>query len=202
MSIEESVQVAYNEIATSFDNTRYRPWTCVEGFFSKVPTGSNIGDIGCGNGKNMFRNDCQMYGCDFCDNLVKICNHKGLNVVFGNILSIPYPDKFFDYVVCIAVLHHLSTIEKRQTAIHELKRITKPHGKILILVWAFEQDADSKRSFTEQDVYVPWKDKARNILAMRYYHLFTLQEFKDLMIGESCEFFYEKSNWGCVLTRH
>ncbi len=38
-------------------------------------------------------------------------------------------------------------------AIKELARITRKGGKILIYVWAFEQDG---RKFTQQDVLVPW----------------------------------------------
>ncbi len=40
----------------------------------------------------------------------------------------------------VAVLHHLSTIERRQKAISELIRVTKPGGKIFIEVWAKEQN--------------------------------------------------------------
>ena len=41
----------------------------------------------------------------------------------------------------------------RIQAIRELTRITRIGGKILIYVWAFEQDG---RKFTQQDVLVPW----------------------------------------------
>ena len=69
MSIEEiNVKQIYDKIANEFDNTRYRPWTCVENFLDSIPPNSNIGDIGCGNGKNMlYRKDCNNYGCDFSE---------------------------------------------------------------------------------------------------------------------------------------
>ena len=59
MSIEDKfVKNVYNQIAHQFDNTRYRPWTCVEKFLDKIPINSTIGDIGCLNGKNMmYRKD-------------------------------------------------------------------------------------------------------------------------------------------------
>lgn len=41
----------------------------------------------------------------------------------------------------------------RIQAIKELARITRKGGKILIYVWAFEQDG---KKFTQQDVLVPW----------------------------------------------
>ena len=138
MSIEDlNVKDVYNKIANEFNNTRYRPWTCVENFLDNIPKNSIIGDIGCGNGKNMlYRKDCTNIGCDFSENLVKICLEKNLNVISGDILNIPFKDNTFDYTICIAVIHHLSTNEKRKNAISELLRVTKPNGKILILVWA------------------------------------------------------------------
>ena len=59
MSIEElHVKNVYDQIANEFSHTRYRPWSCVEKFMDDIPSNSIIGDIGCGNGKNMvYRNE-------------------------------------------------------------------------------------------------------------------------------------------------
>ena len=73
--------------------------------------------------------------------------------------------------ICIAVIHHLSTAARRLAAIKELARIIRPGGRILISVWALEQDfgktgkkndqvgkttrTDSKTSFTPKDVEEP-----------------------------------------------
>jgi len=203
MSIEDIyVKNVYNEIYNEFDTTRYRPWTCVEDFLDQVPKNSMIGDIGCGNGKNMFyRKDCINLGCDFSENLVKLCNEKSLQVIQGNILNVPFQDNLFNHTLCIAVLHHLSTIEMRKQAIQELIRITKLNGKILILVWAFEQEQSSRRKFTKQANLIDWKDKKGNILGKRYYYVFKKNELESL-IPENIQIeksFYEKSNWGVIL---
>ena len=204
MSIEEMyVKNVYNKIASEFDTTRYRPWTCVEEFLNTIPKGSIIGDIGCGNGKNMlYRKDCLNYGCDFSESLVNICLQKNLNVICGDILNIPYKNDSFDYTICIAVLHHLSTIEKRKKAIEELERVTKKGGKILVLVWAFEQEEDSRRKFTTQENFVDWRDKQKNLLGKRYYYVFQKNELESLVDEKKVEKgFYEKGNWGIVFKR-
>ena len=67
-----------------------------------------------------YREDCENYGCDFSQGLVDICKSQGLNVIYGDVLDIPYEDETFDYTICIAVIHHLSTGEKRQKAIKKL----------------------------------------------------------------------------------
>ncbi len=204
MSIEEIyVKDVYNSIASSFDNTRYRPWTCVEEFLDTIPKDSIIGDIGCGNGKNMlYKDDCLNYGCDFSESLVNICLQKGLNVICGDILNIPYKTESFDYTICIAVIHHLSTVEKRKKAIEELERVTKKGGKILVLVWAFEQEDDSRRKFTIQDNFVDWRDKQQNLLGKRYYYVFQKNELESLVDEKKVEkSFYEKGNWGIILRK-
>ena len=205
MSIEEiNVKDVYNKIAKEFSNTRYRPWTCVESFLDNVESGSKIGDIGCGNGKNMkYRVDCENYGCDFSEELVKICKGDGLDVVYGDILSVPFEDKQFDYTICIAVIHHLSTPEKRKKAIDEVIRVTKNGGKILLLVWALEQPEDSRRKFEKQDNMVTWKSKKGDLMGERYYYVFKKDELENL-INDSVtivESFYELGNWGVTLEK-
>ena len=205
MSIETIyVKNVYDTIATHFDNTRYRPWTCVENFLDTVPQGSSIGDIGCGNGKNMlYKKDCLNYGCDFSNQLVNICVKKNLNVIYGDVLNIPYRTESFDYTICIAVIHHLSTVEKRVKAIKELQRVTKKGGKILILVWAFEQETNSKRHFKRQDNFVDWKDKQQNLLGKRYYYVFKKNELESLVDKKKIEkSFYEKGNWGIIINNN
>ena len=60
--------------------------------------GSRVGDIGCGNGKNMqLRTDeLTYYGVDISEVMVNICQARGYNVVQGNILQIPFADDKFD----------------------------------------------------------------------------------------------------------
>ena len=52
----------------------------------------------------------------------------------------------FDACISIAVIHHLSTKERRENAIRELLRIVKPNGLVLIYVWAQEQSKDAQSS--------------------------------------------------------
>jgi len=47
-----------------------------------------------------------------------------------NIESIPYPDDYFDYIICSHVLGHVSNEQK---AIEELFRVLKTNGKALIM---------------------------------------------------------------------
>ena len=205
MSIEEkNVKSIYNKIAKEFSDTRYRPWSCVESFLDKIQSGCKLGDIGCGNGKNMkYRKDCENFGCDFSEELVSICKSDGLNVIYGDVLDIPFETDSFHYTICIAVIHHLSTVEKRKKAINEIMRVTKKGGKALILVWALEQPEKSRRKFTKQDNMVSWKDKRGNLLGERYYYVFKKDELESLVDKEFTisKSFYELGNWGIILEK-
>ena len=50
----------------------------------------------------------------------------------------------FDGCICIAVIHHMSTEQRRLEALHELVRITRVGGLVLVYVWALEQEADEE----------------------------------------------------------
>lgn len=113
----------------------------------------------------------------------------GNEVAVADGLALPYRLGAFDFVICIAVVHHLSTKERRVEAIGELlsrlrpshattssepsgaKHVeTKTHGGEgtskatgLVFVWALEQ-ASSRRGWDEgsdQDTLVPWVMRAK-----------------------------------------
>ncbi|KAI3381162.1 hypothetical protein SNEBB_009537 [Seison nebaliae] len=88
------------------------------------------------------------------NSLVDYSSYRSVNsVVMADTLTLPFRDKVFDGIICIGVLHHLSTEERRQQAIRELLRVLKEDGgTLLIYVWAFEQ---THRNFTNQDVLIP-----------------------------------------------
>lgn len=55
-------------------------------------------------------------------------------------LRLPYRSASCDAAISIAVLHHLSSDARRRQAIRELLRIVKSGDRILITVWAREQE--------------------------------------------------------------
>jgi len=85
-------------------------------------------------------------GCDRSTGLVEICRSKGFQIVLANCLQLPYKSDSLDAVLCIAVIHHLSTNERRKQAVSEIMRVLRPTGKALIYVWAKEQNRDSVKS--------------------------------------------------------
>lgn len=162
---EEYVRKVYDSIAKQWHGTRYKPWPKVAKFIERQPKGSLFADIGCGNGKNWAACTelCGGYsiGSDFSMELLKICNGLGQETHGADALHLPYRDEVFDAILSIAVLHHISSRERRMRLMSEALRVLRPGGQALFYAWAFEQELNSVSGhiFEEQDVLVPWHVK-------------------------------------------
>eukprot|EP00850_Spirogloea_muscicola_P015520 SM000119S25663 [mRNA] locus=s119:306434:309879:+ [translate_table: standard] len=135
------VHQVYDAIAPHFSATRFSKWPKVASFLHALPTGSLVADVGCGNGKYLgLSPSCFFIGCDISLPLLNICAKHGAEVLVSDAVRIPYRAAFFEAAVSIAVLHHLSSEQRRRRAIEELVRIVQPGCKVLITVWAAEQE--------------------------------------------------------------
>lgn len=85
-------------------------------------------------------------GCDRSSGLMDICCKRGFEILLCDCLYLPYKNNSIDVVISIAVIHHLTTRERRKRAISEMIRVLRPNGKCLIYVWAKEQCKDSTQS--------------------------------------------------------
>jgi tRNA (uracil-5-)-methyltransferase TRM9 len=59
-------------------------------------------------------------------------SHQPHAVAVADILSLPHPLATFDFAISIAVIHHLSTSERRSEAIASILAHLKPGGKALV----------------------------------------------------------------------
>ena len=202
-----NVRTTYNNIANHFSDTRFKVWFCTREFLNSIPSNSFGLEIGCGNGKNMvYRKDISMKGIDICDKFVDICKKKNLDVIQGDMSSLPYDNESFDFVMSIAVLHHLDSQEKRVKAVDEMFRVCKKGGKIFVLVWAFEQEESSKRKFKSKDEMVSWFSREDGNTYYRYYHLYSKDELENEFSKTENKFdtnksFYEMGNWGLIIEK-
>lgn len=204
------VKDVYNKISLHFDKTRYKTWPKIQEFTDSFTPQSLIADVGCGNGRNCnLRDDCQYHGYDNCEGFVNICNARSLKCKLSSITNIDCETNLYDYTMCIAVIHHLKTEERRKKSIQELIRITKPNGNIMIYVWAKEQKKFKDKVGNDQ--MVPWNLKKKykteeNDIFYRYYHLFDKGELEKLVELSSnnveiIENGYQKDNYYVILRK-
>ena len=143
------VKEVYEEIAPHFSNTRSYKWSWVIDFLDSLKTDSIVYDLGCGNGRNMDHGSLKFIGIDNCESFVSICKNKNLSVINSNITKIPLNNNSADAIICIAVFHHLSSVENRVQSLLEMKRLVKPGGKILISTWSINQPQKTRRTFNK-----------------------------------------------------
>jgi ubiquinone/menaquinone biosynthesis C-methylase UbiE len=149
----------YQIHAQDFSKSRFRIWPDVKELLDSLLPYSTVLDIGCGNGKNMlYRRDLNMTGLEYSEALCEICINRGLNVVQGDALSLPFKDNTFDAIIMIAVIHHIQP-DEHYKVLNEIQRVLKPGGQALITNWAVEQPPDSRRTFTRGLNMVEWKGK-------------------------------------------
>lgn len=210
----------------------YKPWPIIENFLKTQTPGSVGVDIGCGNGKYLAVNpNIFIVGSDRSHNLTTIARgRKQHDAVVADALATPHRINDADFAISIAVVHHLSTPERRRDAVREILATIKPgSGKALIYVWALEQKS-SRRGWDvgdEQDVMVPWVMKAtqqqkpkdsssqheevstgdapaEDRTFHRYYHLYRKGELEadiEAAGGVILEAGYEKDNWWAIASR-
>ncbi|GKT57367.1 hypothetical protein ColTof3_04706 [Colletotrichum tofieldiae] len=202
------VHTVYEAIAPHFSSTRYKPWPLVASFLLSLPPGSVGLDAGCGNGKYIGVNPA----------LYIIASDRSANlnqVVVADSLALPYRGSAFDFAISIAVIHHMSTRERRRAAVAALLGALRPGtGKALVMVWALEQGG-SRRGWdagAAQDQLVSWVTKgkreqdrpARDETFQRYYHLYREGELEEDVAaagGRVLDRGYERDNWWAVFCR-
>ena len=128
-------------------------------------------------------------------------------------VRLPYRDNCFDKIMCIAMLHHISSLERRKEIVKECLRILKPGGVGIFTVWAYEQESNG-RKISEQDTMITWhlqerfdnkeeskcfvrhNEKEKTNIYERYCHMFKKGELNELMTGvKIVNEYYQKSNW-------
>ena|SRR3989344_2269491 len=162
----ESQQQVWNMIAESWTHFRNKPLKELENLDWKK---GKILDLGCGNCRNLlaFKNlDC--YGIDFSENMLiearKFTKKHSFKVKLkqASIEKIPFDNTYFDYVLAVAVLHHLKNPE---TSVKEIYRVLKPGGEAFITVW---NKLQIRFLFKKKELPIPWKQKDE--ILYRYYN--------------------------------
>lgn len=205
------VHRTYDEIAEHFSATRYGCWPRVVEFLQSLPNGALLIDVGCGNGKylSVDQNRIVSIGTDRSYNLLKICQQRNFETFFDDCLNVDRTLRhgLFDAAICIAVIHHLASEERRLQALLSLVNLLSVGGRALVYVWAFEQRLHGKASkylkesnnsnvvssnpeplsvhrnrseFKQQDLFVPFT-KGGDSTELRFYHVFREGELKLLI---------------------
>ncbi|MFQ5729892.1 MAG: class I SAM-dependent methyltransferase [Waddliaceae bacterium] len=92
-------------------------------------------DVGCGTGRNlpMFLEKCHcVRGVDYTPGMLKyamgsVADNPKVDLMIGDVRSLPFVDDTFDLVGCFKALPHVSNVE---SALRELVRVTRKGGTV------------------------------------------------------------------------
>jgi len=147
-------------------------------------------NIGCAHGPDFlpFTQGFDLWGIDFSAGMLKQAQRYSgkfniyVKLICADMLSLPFPDNTFDWVISVASYHHIKDKNNRVIAFSELKRVLKPGGEAFLTVWNRGQPRFWLK-YPEQEI--PWRLRGKPVY--RYYHLFSYSELKRLLASVGFE---------------
>lgn len=195
----------YNQIASEYSESRKKTfsycWKELLEIIKKIKPNSKILDVGCGSGKllkDFSEKEVEYLGVDNSFAMVKEAqkNYPNHRFVVGDVLELNnLPEINFDYVFCVATLHHLPGVNLRIQALKQMKNKIKQDGKIVITVWNLWSQKKfrkliwkflilkfiKKNKMDFGDILFDWKSNQGEFVSKRYYHAFTKRELKKII---------------------
>jgi len=194
----------YRKISSRYSVLKKKPWKDFQSYISylktkfQLPSSGILIDIGSGNGRNLelFKDqDLQMVASDLSlellQTMIPLPSHK-IYIANNDMRFLPIKHNSADFVICIATIHHLENEKEVIKALEEIASILKQNGLIILSCWRrWKPDTIHKmlldlvrlpykklvqKSWRHGDIFLPWLNEKREIIAKRYYHLFTKKE--------------------------
>ncbi len=183
---------AYNKIADDFLLKREYRIDELKFLRKFLKKRDRVLDVGCGWGRLIVAFEgikINYTGVDQSSASLKIAKKKFHGVTFkkAQMTKLPFEDRKFDKVFCIATFHHLLDSESMLKALGEMRRVLKNGGQVIMTNWNLRGDWRKKKinsgdylDIGDNNFEVPWKNNTGEIMAKRYYHAFSPLELRKL----------------------
>ncbi|MHA1953145.1 MAG: class I SAM-dependent methyltransferase [Candidatus Heimdallarchaeaceae archaeon] len=204
-----SLMEEYRKITPKYIEVKSKPWRDFQQYLINIgkqyslPCDGILVDIGTGNGRNLelfkdqewhfFASDLSL---DLLKNLVELPVQK-LHILNNDMRRIPIRKNTADLILCIATAHHLENKVETIEALRNISIILKPKGYIILSFWrrwkpdtlkkmifdmiAFPIKKIYNNNWRHGDIFLPWYNKDKQVVARRYYHLFTRRELLGIL---------------------
>lgn len=100
--------------------------------------GMKVLDVGCGTGSHLLlykQSGCEVFGLDCSSAMLRVAREKlgpEASLHLGDAARSPFPDAAFDLVCSTLTLHEMAPAS-RTAVLKEMKRITRPDGRLLLV---------------------------------------------------------------------
>jgi len=178
--MELTQEEVWDEIAGKWNEYKIIPADKVVEFLKDKK--GKILDLGCGSGRNFVKNKGIIYGTDFSEEMLRYARSRAeklkvkvrLKKMKNEIL--PFKNNFFDYGICVAVLHCIDSEKKRQKTLKELFRVLKKNGEVLIMVWSKKHRVLKNKP---KECFIGWTIQEKKY--PRYTYIYSKKELEKLL---------------------
>jgi ubiquinone/menaquinone biosynthesis C-methylase UbiE len=195
---------AYRKISPRYSNLKKNPWKDFQNYLESIskrfslPETGILLDVGSGNARNLLLFESQQWqhiASDISYELLKssiILKNNSLNLLNNNAKSIPIKANSIDLTLCIATIHHFRDKEEVKLVLRNISRISKKGSYLVISCWKKWKKGTRKQMVLDLilylpkklknkfwrhgDIYLPWYNEKKELIAERYYHLFSKKE--------------------------
>ena len=207
---DEELIEAYSKISPKYSRLKTRPWKDFQQYLSfvrqkfQIPTSGIMLDIGTGNCRNLLLFEDQEWEhiasditFELLNNSVSLSNNV-VHLVNNDMKVLSLRKNSVDFAICIASLHHLRSNAEVVRVLSNIKEILQNEKLLIISCWRRWKKGTRKKmikdllfylfkkfrdnSWRHGDISLPWLGDNKEIVAERYYHLFTRRELRKIVL--------------------
>lgn len=154
----------YATFAELFADSRTLSDPALTSILPYIPAGARVLDVGCGNGRlalllDQERSGVAYTGIDAVPELIEVARAQAgqLNIstefhtldVSRSGWSDLFRSELFEYIVALAVLHHIPSFKLRVRVLREMAGLLAPRGRILLSTWQFVDSERMRRKIVD-----------------------------------------------------
>lgn len=189
-----SAAKTWDAVASTYDASRVTDrvyMSCCESVVARLGrVHGRVLDAGCGTGiVTQMIGPCDLHALDYSEASLAVLRGKLPTVQTrqGDIRALPYPDVYFDFVLCANTLQHFNRNDQA-TAISELLRVLKPGGRFSF----------SMHHFSREKARLGWiKEGKPGQPGIDYIYRYSVEEVRSLLPGAriaACGFYGSRSS--------
>jgi demethylmenaquinone methyltransferase/2-methoxy-6-polyprenyl-1,4-benzoquinol methylase len=133
------VAAMFDEVAPKYDRTNTvlsmgqdRRWRKAVAAGLDLKPGQRVLDLAAGTATSaaaLARSGATVVGCDFSLGMLREGRGKGVDLVAGDALRLPFADAVFD---AVTISFGLRNVNDTHQALSELRRVTRPGGRLVV----------------------------------------------------------------------